>query len=1155
MASKKYGYMATIGADTSGLRTALVDLENEARNISNELRSVNEGLRLDGGNGSAENLARRYDLLQEAIRNTQARLDALRQSEEAVNRAAENGTITVEQQRQHQQAIRNTESQLRTYQQQLSNTNTRMQNLGDSTEEASQDTTQLGNQMQNAGRQAANFGDILKANVIGDIITNGIRRVCSELEELTKKSIELASNLTEVQNVVDTTFGNDAAEINRWSQSASGAFGLSELAAKKYTGTLGAMLKSQGITNDKIVEMSEGLVGLAGDMASFYNLDIETAFTKIRSGISGEIEPLKQLGININVANMEAYALANGIETSWKKMSQSEQTQLRYNYLLQQTADAQGDFIRTQDSYANQQRLMQLNMENLEAELGKKLLPIINQITTEITSGLPSLMSNIEDIGNVLATVTEFVVDNKEAFLSAAAAVGAYSTAVKIGTAIDKVRLAFIPLTVATEGATAAQYGLNTAMNLNPAVLIISAIVALGAAVATYAIQLDAATNSEKEIKKATDEIISSHETEARIIELKAQRYRDLYDEYKKTGEASNELKQLAEELQELSPGTISLIDTETGAYKELGSAIDDVTESIRLKALEEAKAKASGAYYENISEYASKIGDAQVEFNNAMMEAGISAEELAEFEKENYGKYADYAKEIFDLDYVPDDYYEINAKLYAYREAALDRDTELEKYNAKIEEELKKAEASNAVYDQIIKDFEDKNKKPVKYGDSYDPALAEQVKIQDKANEERLEKAKQFADDLNDIQTRYDQYKIINNKGEKDEAAYYAEQKKLVEDFTGEKTDTYYKCYDDIMKYEKKVADEEAKQVEKNAKDAETAAKERADAAKKRADAEKKIIKDKWDEIGKLQKRGKIDEEAEYKLKYIMLTDFCENNKDEYADYYDWCADYIANREKELTEEQVEQWENASEAITDDLSKRYEEIAKRKKKLYDDLTNIDLTSTVKGKDGKDITVLNDLNAEMKKVQQLNSSIEKLRASGADDNLINKIMGMNYENGDRQRFIDTLLGLSQHDLQLYYADWAKLQAEQERAAQSMINDDVDALNKETVSAVDKIYNDAIDIAYEKGVETAENWMKGIGDAMSGVNSEADISAILSADRIKNGSTTASTQASTEKTVAASTPVYINLNDKNFITTTIGKLITGNKLTGKNNFNL
>lgn len=165
--------------------------------------------------------------------------------------------------------------------------------------------------------------------------------------QFTKDAVTLGSDITEVENVVDVAFGKLKYKAYDFASTASKQFGLSELSAKQYTGTMMAMLKSSGVAQNAASNMSVTLAGLAGDIASFYNIDTDAAFYKIRAGISGEIEPLKQLGINMSVANMSAYALANGITKSWNSMTQAEQATLRYNYLMSVTKDAQGDFART----------------------------------------------------------------------------------------------------------------------------------------------------------------------------------------------------------------------------------------------------------------------------------------------------------------------------------------------------------------------------------------------------------------------------------------------------------------------------------------------------------------------------------------------------------------------------------------------------------------------------------------------------------------------------------------------------------------------------------------------------------------------------------------------------------------------------------------
>lgn len=231
-------------------------------------------------------------------------------------------------------------------------------------------------------------------------ITLSAGAIAKGLISIGKQSVNTASNLQEVQNVVDVTFGEGAGQVDAWAKAASKSYGLSELAAKQYTGTMGAMLKSMGLADGEVLKMSTSLTGLAADFASFYNITSEEAFTKIRAGLSGEIEPLRQLGINMSIANLEAYALSQGIEKSYASMSQAEQAALRYSYLLSVSADAQGDFARTADSLANAIRITSMNVERVGAGIGKELLPAVTRATVAI-GGMAGELADAIDTGGI----------------------------------------------------------------------------------------------------------------------------------------------------------------------------------------------------------------------------------------------------------------------------------------------------------------------------------------------------------------------------------------------------------------------------------------------------------------------------------------------------------------------------------------------------------------------------------------------------------------------------------------------------------------------------------------------------------------------------------------------------------------------------------
>ena len=270
-------------------------------------------------------------------------------------------------------------------------------------------------------------GDIEKSfasmagKIVGSLAAAGIGTI---LLNWGKAALETASDLAEVQNVVDTVFGDGARQIEAWSKKAGQQFGLTELQAKKFTSTLGAMMKSSGLASSEIVNMSTDLAGLAADMASFYNLDFETAFEKIRSGISGETMPLKQLGINMSVANLEAFALAQGLNKTFSEMSQGEQTMLRYQYLMQATSDAQGDFSKTADGFANAQRRIQTALDSISAIAGTFILNTIEPLISSVATFLEKITTQpertvLDDFNEIDVDTTQKMADLEQTYQKA----------------------------------------------------------------------------------------------------------------------------------------------------------------------------------------------------------------------------------------------------------------------------------------------------------------------------------------------------------------------------------------------------------------------------------------------------------------------------------------------------------------------------------------------------------------------------------------------------------------------------------------------------------------------------------------------------------------------------------------------------------------
>ena len=223
-----------------------------------------------------------------------------------------------------------------------------------------------------------------------------------------KECIDLGSDLTEVQNVVDVTFGSLNTEVNRFAENAITQFGLGQTVTKKYVGTFGAMAKAFNFSNKEALAMSETLTGLTGDVASFYNLSSDEAYTKLKSVFTGETETLKDLGVVMTQNALDQYALANGYGKTTSKMSEQEKVALRYKFVLDKLNIANGDFARTSDSWANQTRVLSLRFNELKATLGQGFINIF----TPIVKGINMVLSKLQVLANAFKSFTEMIFGN-----------------------------------------------------------------------------------------------------------------------------------------------------------------------------------------------------------------------------------------------------------------------------------------------------------------------------------------------------------------------------------------------------------------------------------------------------------------------------------------------------------------------------------------------------------------------------------------------------------------------------------------------------------------------------------------------------------------------------------------------------------------------
>jgi phage-related protein len=193
-------------------------------------------------------------------------------------------------------------------------------------------------------------------------------------------TIEPASDLNETASKVGVVFGSAAQTVLDFGKNAASSMGMSEQAALSAAGTYGNLLRALGMTEDKSADMSTSLVQLAGDLASFNNLDPTEVLEKLRSGLTGETEPLKSLGININDNLLKQKAFEMGLSDGKAQLDASTKAQAAYALIMEQTSLAQGDFARTSEGVANQQRILSATISDIKANIGTSLLPIIQNV-------------------------------------------------------------------------------------------------------------------------------------------------------------------------------------------------------------------------------------------------------------------------------------------------------------------------------------------------------------------------------------------------------------------------------------------------------------------------------------------------------------------------------------------------------------------------------------------------------------------------------------------------------------------------------------------------------------------------------------------------------------------------------------------------------
>jgi len=350
--SRIAGITIEIGGDATKLDKALSGVDKHLSATQSKLKDVEKLLKLNPGN--TELLTQKQKLLADAIGSTEERLQKLKEAQANSTKPEEWDTL--------QREITETENNLESLK-------TEMKDFGSVSE---QKIKAAGQKMQEVGNKISSIG--------ASLTTKFTLPIAAAFTAAGKSASDYEENL----NKIDVAFGDSADEVKKWADTATKQFGLSKVAATEATAGFGALSKGIGLSEKSAAEVSTTLAGLSSDLASYFNTGTDVSAKALEGIFTGESEALKKFGVVMTETNLQKFAADHGMV--WKEASQSEKVMLRYQYVLEKTKDAQGDYSRTADGTANSFRTFQATLQNLATTLGQKLLPIITPIVQKITT-------------------------------------------------------------------------------------------------------------------------------------------------------------------------------------------------------------------------------------------------------------------------------------------------------------------------------------------------------------------------------------------------------------------------------------------------------------------------------------------------------------------------------------------------------------------------------------------------------------------------------------------------------------------------------------------------------------------------------------------------------------------------------------------------
>ena len=1067
--AKKFGFTAVIGADYSALNEALKDINNASQKLGSELKQINSALKLDPEN--AVLAAQKLEVMGDAAKEAQIKIEKLKSQQEAMNKALQNGDISAEYYREYQREIEKAERTVREF----TKAQNEAQKAAEDSAQAQQNSAQATAESDNA---LSGWGETMKgilASKAVTILADGIMQAAESLIELGKSSVTAYGELEQNLGGADAVFGKYSESIKSSAEDAYRVMGTSQSEYLATANKMGALFQGSGVDQQRSLELTAQAMQRAADMASVMGIETSAALEAVTGAAKGNYTMMDNLGVAMNATTLKAYTLSKGLDVAWDSASNAQKAEIAMQYFFENTEQYAGNFEReARETVSGSIGLLTASIESLMAGLGNSEADIVN-LTQNVIDAFNAVSDNVTPVLDTIALALPQVADNLVDALPDVLP-GIAETAGKIGETLLNGLLDNLPEMTETAVQLIADFAQS----------IVSALPEL-AEVAAEMISVLANGLSE-----ALPELIPAA-VEAVIKVTEA-----LIDNAPLMVDAAIQLiEALAEGLAKSIPQLLQ------EAPVIITKLIEALAEVVPALIWEVPNAIAQGII-DGLTTY-----DWQAGADAAMSGLGVAIAQASGYVTAGSQEEADARLDA------------------ALKELEEKRGQIPEKYR-QIQEELKKGaeETADKMADTSTEIAE-------AAGTAADVGVSE-TKSENGGDESGVNQKSDMLDkELEELEHKYKTHKVT-------EEQYWAERKSTLEKYRDDDSEEWNALYDKVTEHYTKLAE-----AEKKAKEA--ALKEDTAEAKKRFDALYSQLSDE-----------KITRE-QFNDEYAALT---EELAQKQIDISEYAADKIASYDEKVRKEEMTAWEKASKEITDKITKTYENVTqayeKAKSQLISSAKLID--KKVTDTSGADRYILTDFEKKRKELAKYRKDLEKLKETGISDDLMEQVMSLSYDSGERQGYISELLKMSDSQRKKYYKDVDAFYAEADKTAAFEVQDDLTEADRIAKEGIESIYGSMPADAYQKGVETAQSYIDGINktmadaDALRSMGSDfgerSQNSKMQSAASGSSGSTyspSGTAQGGKSSFYSGDTKIVINVAGKNVIVSTIEELIRKGKL--------